>query len=70
MKNKRCTSTLLIVNFFIMGILSLTGCTKILGEAQIFLYKDGEKAVLDSESPHYRKLQLACEELLTSAESL
>jgi hypothetical protein len=70
MKKKSCTLSLFMVSFFIIGILLLTGCAKTLSEAQIIVYEDGEKNILDSDSPYYKKLQIACEELLISAESI
>lgn len=43
---------------------------EVLGKAQIFVYKKDEKIVLDPESPYFKKLQLACEEMLASSEFL
>lgn len=60
-----------LVTVLVTGTLLLSGCTKpTLGEAQIVVYERGEKTIIDSKSPYFKKLQAACEEMLTSAESL
>ncbi len=41
-----------------------TSEVEVLGEAQIVVYKKGEKIVLDPKSPYYKELQAACEEML------
>jgi hypothetical protein len=53
------------------GTLLSSGCAKLtLGEAQIVVYARGERIVIDAESRYFRQLQLACEEMLISAEFL
>lgn len=41
-----------------------------LGEAQILVYRNGEKVLLDPESSCHKLLKLACEEMLVSTEFL
>ncbi len=40
-----------------------------LGEAQITVHGKGDKMVLNPETPHFRELQLACEDVLVSSGS-
>jgi len=72
------------INYLIIGLviilvtvtLLFSGCTEqreepvieLLGEAQIVVYEKGEEIAIDSKSPYFGELQLACEEMLTSAE--
>lgn len=42
----------------------------VLGEAQIVVYAKGEKIVLDSKSPYFTELQLACEEMFELREHI
>jgi len=37
---------------------------EVLGEAKIVLCQNGERIVLDSKSPYFEELQLACEDML------
>jgi hypothetical protein len=69
---------MLLLGFIASAVLLLglvVGCrenkpeVQVLGEAQIIVYAQGEKTVLDPKSRDFRELQLACEEMLTSAES-
>ena len=66
-------------NLFLFGLVIVllggtslsSGCTEsTLGEAQIVVYAGGEGIVIDAESRYFRQLQLACEEMMISAESL
>lgn len=60
-----------LVTVLVTGALLFSGCAEpTLGEAQIVVYEKGVKTVLDPQSPYYEQLQAACEEMLTSAESL
>jgi len=60
-----------LVTILVAGTLLFSGCTKpTLGEAQIVVYESGEKTIIDSKSPYFRKLQAACEEMIRSSELL
>jgi hypothetical protein len=67
---KRSCLRIGLVTVLVSGTLLFSGCTKQLGEAQIVVYENGEEIVVDTQSPYFKKLQAACEEMLTSAESL
>ena len=55
----------------VTGASLFSGCAiQTLGEAQIAVYEGGEKQVLNPKSRCFGELQIACEEMLTSAESL
>jgi hypothetical protein len=41
---------------------------KVLGEAEIVVYKKGERIILDTKSPYFKELQAACEEILVPPE--
>jgi hypothetical protein len=60
-----------IVVVFLGGGLTFLASTQreehpkeVLGEAQIVVYKKGETIVLDTKSPYFKELQLACEAML------
>jgi len=65
-----------LITVLVTGTLLFSGCTEqgeepvieLLGEAQIVVYEKGEEIAIDSKSPYFGELQLACEEMLTSAE--
>jgi len=60
-----------LVTVLVTGTLLFSGCVKqTLGEAQIVVYKGGEKTIIDSKSPYFKQLQVACEEMIRSSEIL
>jgi len=63
-------SSLLVIILIVTVVVVASMRNKVLGEADIIVYAKGKRMVLDSKSPYFRKLQKACEEMLTSAESL
>lgn len=77
MITKRNKLLLGLVTILVTGTLLFSGCTKqreepmpeLLGEAQIAVYEKGEKTVIDSQSPYFKELQAACEEMLTSCKT-
>ncbi len=57
----------LLVTVFIIGVgaaITIGLQNKVLGKAKIIVYAKGKKIVLDPNSPYFRQLQRACEEML------
>ena len=71
MITKRNKFLIVLVTVLVTGVLLFSGCTKpTLGEAQIVVYERGEKTIIDSKSPYFKKLQAACEEMIRYSEIL
>ena len=57
-------SSLLVIILIVTVVVVASMRNKVLGDAEIIVYAKGKRIVLDTESPYFRELQAACEELL------
>jgi hypothetical protein len=77
MITKRNKFLIVLVTVLVTGTLLFSGCTEqreeptpeLLGEAQIVVYGKSEEIAIDSKSPYFGELQLACEEMLISGKT-